>query len=214
MSDPPSTAGARGSRRTTAACDPDLVKLLDQLKSGNRRFSGYRDRKSKPRGITVRRCLGKHDAVFQPCQFRFQKGEVGLSRLNEGSGLLELRETTGGLHVADLQIVADMAIGVFVIIAMRQVAELPVEPFVTGVVLAWKAITVTSPIPETFGDGLEFIVVGEDGATFRPSLYGAPGRNSAYPRHRTCLPSDHCRSSQGRRRYPRQARARISCKDP
>ena len=60
--------------------------------------------------------------------------------------LLQLAHPHSGLHVADLQIIADMAVGIFVVVALRQIAEAPAEPFVAGIVQPRLAVAIPTPI--------------------------------------------------------------------
>ena len=54
--------------------------------------------------------------------------------------------------VERLQIVAEMGVNVFVVVALRQFAELPVEAFAAGVVLAAGAPAVAAPIAEALDE--------------------------------------------------------------
>ena len=62
------------------------------------------------------------------------------------SELLELRAADRRLHVGDLQVVADVAVDVLVIVSDRQRAELLAEAGAAGVVLAAGAVTVAAPV--------------------------------------------------------------------
>ena len=54
-----------------------------------------------------------------------------------------------------------MGIGVFVIIAIRQLSQLPGEPFVTAIVLSSIAPAIPSPIPEGQDYFLKIVIVGQ-----------------------------------------------------
>lgn len=80
---------------------------------------------------------------------------VLLTRFDEGGELFELLTADGGLRVERLQVITEVAVDVFVIVAFGEFAELPAEAFVAGVVLAGGAPAVAAPIPEALGVGLE-----------------------------------------------------------
>src|SRR5207244_13290336 len=61
--------------------------------------------------------------------------------------LLELGQPDGGLHVGDLQVVAEIGVDVLVIVAGGQVAELPLEALPARVRLPVGAPAVSSPVP-------------------------------------------------------------------
>ena len=65
-----------------------------------------------------------------------QCAEIGAAFLDEPGQFLQLRDADRRLHVGQLQVVADVRVGVFVVVAAGQFAELPVEAFAAGVVLA------------------------------------------------------------------------------
>ena len=64
----------------------------------------------------------------------------------------QLRHADGRLHVGELQVVADVRVGVLVVVAVGQVAELPVEALAAGVVLARLAPAVAAPVAERFDE--------------------------------------------------------------
>lgn len=75
-------------------------------------------------------------------------------------------QAAGGLHVGDLEVVAEVGVDVFVVVAVGQAAELLAEALATGVVAAGGAVAVAAPVAEGFGDGLELAVVGEHRPAF------------------------------------------------
>lgn len=77
------------------------------------------------------------------------------TRLDEGIEFLELLATNRGLRVERLQVVAEVTVNVFVVVALGELAELPAEALVAGVVLARGAPAVAAPVAETLGVGLE-----------------------------------------------------------
>ena len=68
---------------------------------------------------------------------------------------MQLRAADGGLRIEGLQVVAEMAVDVFVIVALGQVAEFPAETFAAGIVVSAGAPAVTAPIAEAFHERLE-----------------------------------------------------------
>jgi hypothetical protein len=67
-------------------------------------------------------------------------------RLYEFVKAFKLRQSKRGLHISDFQVVAQMGIGVFVIIAIWQIAQLPIKTSITGILFARRAEAVTAPI--------------------------------------------------------------------
>ena len=74
--------------------------------------------------------------LFASLQAFFQKCKVGLAGLDKSRFFFELGQAACGLHVGDLEVVAQVALGVFVVVASGQAAQLPVKAFAAGVVLA------------------------------------------------------------------------------
>ena len=75
-------------------------------------------------------------------------------------------QTTGRLHIGYLEVVAQVAVGVLVVVSIGKVTELLAKAFATGIVLAGLAIAVAAPISKTLCNVLEFAVVGEHRAAF------------------------------------------------
>ena len=95
----------------------------------------------------------------------FEVGERGAeiipvvhARLDERGQFLQLLPTNRGLRVKWLQVVAEVRINVFVIVAFRQFAKLPAETLVAGVVLAAGAPAVAAPVAETLDKHFQFHV--------------------------------------------------------
>ena len=74
--------------------------------------------------------------------------------MNAGQ-LFQLRQPDGGLHVGHLQVVADVGVDVFVIVAAGQLAQLPLEALAAGIVFAGFAPAVAAPVAEGLGQRLE-----------------------------------------------------------
>ena len=91
-----------------------------QVVAGKTGLLFHRDDVAEPGGIGVLRGPGKDEAVFAGFQ---NLGEFPEIILVPGDELLEFPElgaTDGGLHVRDLEVIADMAVNVFVVITKRQ----------------------------------------------------------------------------------------------
>ena len=105
-----------------------------------------RDRKAEPRRIR----LGmdhRHDDVLFPLRKPFEiKRGVLAARGDERGQLLELRAADRRLHVAHLEIVAEVGIDVFVIVAVGERAELPVEALAAGIAHARLAPAIAAPV--------------------------------------------------------------------
>jgi len=100
----------------------------------------------------------------QVTESRMEIPEILPAPVDEAIQLLQLTKAHGSLHVGELEVVAEMAVGVFVVITMRQVAQLPIETLMAGVVDPWFAPAVPSPIPEGFYDLFEPGILGQHGA--------------------------------------------------
>ena len=68
--------------------------------------------------------------MFEPLT---EECEVGAALGNKAVGAIQLRNTDGSLKVSNLQVVSNVRVNVLVIVAMRQLAQLPVETLSTGV---------------------------------------------------------------------------------
>ena len=73
---------------------------------------------------------------------------MALARRDETVEPVQLRQRAGGLHVGDLEVVAEVGVGVLVVVAVGQVAQLPAEALAAGVVLAGRAVAVAAPVAE------------------------------------------------------------------
>ena len=98
---------------------------------------------------------------FASPQAFVQKCKIGLAGLDKSRCFFELGQAACGLHDGDLEVVAQVAIGVFVVVAFGQAAQLPAKAFAAGVVLAGRAITVAAPVTKAFGDDLQLVMIGE-----------------------------------------------------
>ena len=83
---------------------------------------------------------------------------------NEVRQLCELRSTQGGLHVGRFQVIADMRIGVLVVVSAGERSQLPLEALATSVIFPGFAPAVATPIAERFNQRLQIGFIGEDGS--------------------------------------------------
>src|ERR1700679_226391 len=65
---------------------------------------------------------------------------------DEGGEFFKLRAADGGLHFADLEVVAEVGINVLVVVAVGEFTELPVEPLAAGVADARLAPAIAAPV--------------------------------------------------------------------
>src|SRR5207245_10832092 len=80
--------------------------------------------------------------------------------------LLELGQPDGGLHVGDLQVVAQIGVDVLVIVAGGQVAQLPLEALPARVRLPGDAPAVASPVPHRLTGAIEHAAVDDHAAAY------------------------------------------------
>ena len=71
--------------------------------------------------------------------------------------LVQLSQSTGGLHVSNFEVVAQVAISEF--IEVLQIAELLLKAFSAGVVFARLAIKIELPVAKTLSNGFGFAIV-------------------------------------------------------
>ncbi len=78
--------------------------------------------------------------------------------LDEFRQALELHPADRCLGIERLEVVAQVAVCVLVVISSRQFTQLPIEPFVAGVVHTTGTPAVAAPVAEAFGDHLQLMV--------------------------------------------------------
>lgn len=144
-----------------AGADLVLVEVFEKVDTLDAARLLEGDREAEPGRIAVRGGLGNIQEGAQAGQARLQQREVALAGGDELRRALELRQTAGGLHVGDLEVVAEVGVDVFVIVALRQGAELLAESLATGIVTAGGTVAVAAPVAEGFGNGPQLAIVGE-----------------------------------------------------
>ena len=93
--------------------------------------------------------------IFEVGETSAKDFPVAFTGLDEGGKFFELLTANGSLGVERLEVVTKVAVNVFVIVALGQLAELPTEAFAAGVVFARGAPAVAAPVAETLGVGFE-----------------------------------------------------------
>src|SRR5690606_6519305 len=99
------------------------------------------DQVTEPRRVGVWGCLREYEPLH-PAKTLRQICKVLLSRLRETVQFIELRNPQCRLHVRCFEVVANVTVNVFVVIAERQVTELPAKTFATRVVFPRLAIAI------------------------------------------------------------------------
>jgi len=121
---------------------------------------------TEPGGIGILRGLGQNEIVFIGFKDFIEFMEVFLAPGDELLEFLELGAADRGLHVRYLEIIADIAINVFVVITKGQAAELLAEAFSAGIAFPPGAITIPTPITDGAGDAGQVVVIGGHAAPF------------------------------------------------
>ena len=117
---------------------------------------------AEPGGVGLVWRAVQDELVGVALQACLQAVVVALAGLDELRELAQLGAADGGLHVGDLEVVTNVAVDVFVVVAIGQRAELLAEALAAGIVLAAGAVAVAAPVAEAAGDSGELVVVGED----------------------------------------------------
>src|ERR1035437_1541340 len=89
---------------------------------------------------------------------------VALARSDEPLEARKLGTADGRLHVRGLEVVAEVAVDVLVVVAVGQAAELLGEALAAGVVLAAGAVAVATPVADGPGDPGQLVVIGDNHA--------------------------------------------------
>lgn len=93
--------------------------------------------------------------IFEISETSAKDFPVAFASFDEGGKFFELLTANGGLGVERLEVVTKVAVDVFVIVALGQLAELPTEAFAAGVVFAGGAPAVATPVAEALSVGFE-----------------------------------------------------------
>ena len=161
-------AAGSGCRRTAGAWQSCWIPV---------RGSGHCDRRAHPRArrweirtswVGVGRAFRQQQEIFERLQAVIQVLEISSPGGDEAGEFCQLRHADGGLHVGQLQVVADVGVGVFVIVAAGQIAQLPIEALAAGVVFSRLAPAVAAPVAEGFDERFQQRRVGERPRRPRP----------------------------------------------
>src|SRR6478735_4534059 len=142
------------------------VEILRELLAREVDARPYRQREAKPGRIAIWGSFGEDEEVLKLLERVDQQFEVAAPRLDEAFQMVKLGETDCRLHVGDLQIIADMAVGVFMVISGRKIAKLAAKALAASIVLARCAPAVAAPVAHRFNDALQSRLVGEHGPAF------------------------------------------------
>src|SRR5690606_2925987 len=106
-----------------AGSHPVLVQVGQQIQARDGRVVAQRDGKAEPGRVGVLGGAGQEEEFLAVLQLCVQVGEVAPALLHELRRLVQLRQAAGGLHVGDLEVVAQVAVGVLVVVARGQAAQ-------------------------------------------------------------------------------------------
>ena len=107
------------------------------------------------------RSLGQNQAVVHRFERSRQVAEVLLAAFDERRQLFDLGEPQRRLHIGGLQVVSDVRVSVFVIVAARQAAQLPLEALAAGIIFAGFAPAIAAPVAERLDENLQIGPLGE-----------------------------------------------------
>src|SRR5690606_18067826 len=102
---------------------------------------------------------------FQRPQHFSEQAEVPFPCGYEIVSMIQLRQANSGLHICNFQIITDMTICIFVVIAVRKGAQSASEPLPASIILAGSTPTIATPVPHRFHDALDARLVSIDCAT-------------------------------------------------
>ena len=146
--------------------DPVGLEEPDEVGTAETRGLTHGDDEAEPGRLRVRQRLRKEQPILVRPQRVHEPIEVRAPARDEPFELAQLRAADRRLHVGHLQVVADVAVHVLVIVSGRQRSELLAEPGTAGIALAARAVAVPAPVAEGAGDAAQLFVVGHDAATF------------------------------------------------
>ena len=141
-----------------ARLDAGGFQGVDQFRAGEGRAGPQRDHVAKPGRVGPGRRAVQDQVALMFLQAGFEHRVIAFPRSDDLLELCQLRHADGGLHVRHLQVVADVRVNVFVIIAEGQRAELLRETFAAGVILAAGAVAVPAPVAQAPGDAGQVLV--------------------------------------------------------
>src|SRR5439155_18521132 len=128
--------------------DLAFFKEMNHLGAGKWGIRPHQQRKSEPTGVRTCRRFGQNKEFLQVLQPGPQAREVALAGGNEFRQFLKLRYADRGWQIRCFEVVPDMRVDVFVIVTVRQLAEIPIKALAARVGLSRIAPAVASPVAE------------------------------------------------------------------
>lgn len=130
-----------------ASADFVGIEVLEQIFPVIMRIEGQQI--AEPGGIAAGGRPGQlQRAAIQCSQLFTEQGEIASARSGKVIQAFELLQSHGGLHVSDLEVIAQMRIDVFVIVPLWQQRELPLKTSFAAVVPARGTPAVPAPVPQ------------------------------------------------------------------
>ena len=124
--------------------------MLRQFRAGERRIGCDQEHEPEPAAVGAATGVVPGEAIFapaggvggqrkfhqrpQPIEALAQSLPIRFARRDEIGKLPHLPTPDGRLDVERLQVIAQMTVGIFVVVALGQLAQLPAETLVAGVV--------------------------------------------------------------------------------
>ena len=158
-----------------AVADQVAIELLSQLCAAESYSRLHRNLEAEPAAIgTAPRCVPREALLRIPGCGMGWKGEfqhilvggeapaerlpVLLAGLDELGQPSQLHTANGRLEIQRLEVEAQVAVGVFVVVSLGQLTQLPTEALVASVVDAAGAPAVAAPVAEALGHHLELLI--------------------------------------------------------
>lgn len=110
--------------KEVAGFDEVIFEELGELIPSEASVFANGDGEAEPRRVTVGRSVRKDEPILVGAQARVEGSEVFLAAGDEVREFVKLSAADGGLHVGDFEIVANVGIDIFVVVAEREGAEL------------------------------------------------------------------------------------------
>src|SRR3546814_7887042 len=130
-------------------CSSDL-EMAGQRIARERRAGAHGEGEPEPGRFAFGRRLGQDEEFLEFLESVAKPLEIASAGGDEAVEVIQLGMADSSLHVGDLQVVAQMGVYVFVIVAPRPVAEHPVKAVAARVVLPRIAEAVAAPVADRF----------------------------------------------------------------
>ena len=122
------------------------------------------DEETKPRGLRVLLGLGK-EKTLHTLQTVIHRLIVLSSALHNEVELLQLGTANSCLKICGFEVIAQMTINIFMVIALRQLTKLTSKATTTGIIHTTYAPAVTAPVTITVDILVQFRIIGIDSTT-------------------------------------------------